>query len=59
MIFSCWADSIAEVFETERRLRNEPGVTGVRVKFHTRAILSSSRLISWIDEEIRRSEMDD
>jgi DNA-binding Lrp family transcriptional regulator len=59
MVFSCWADSIAEVFETERRLRSEPGVTGVRVKFHTRAVLSSSRLISWIDEEILRSEQHD
>jgi DNA-binding Lrp family transcriptional regulator len=54
IILSCWADSIAEVFETERRLRSEPGVSGVRVKFHARAILSSSRLISWIDEEILR-----
>jgi DNA-binding Lrp family transcriptional regulator len=54
IIFSCWADSMAEVFETERRLKAEPGVSGVRVKFHTRAILSSSRLASWIDEEIRR-----
>jgi DNA-binding Lrp family transcriptional regulator len=54
MIFSCWADSIAEVFETERKLRSEPGVSGVRVKFHTLAILSSSRLTSWIDEEILR-----
>ena len=53
VILSCWADSIAEVFETERRLRGEPGVSGVRVKFHSRAILSSSRLVSWIDEEIR------
>jgi DNA-binding Lrp family transcriptional regulator len=56
VIFSCWADSIAEVYETERRLRSEPGVSGVRVKFHTRAILSSSRLTSWIDEEILRLE---
>jgi DNA-binding Lrp family transcriptional regulator len=54
MIFSCWADSIAEVFETERRLKGEHGVSGVRVKFHTRAILSSSRLTSWIDQEILR-----
>jgi DNA-binding Lrp family transcriptional regulator len=54
IILSCWADSIAEVFETERRLRSEPGVSSVRVKFHARAILSSSRLISWIDEEILR-----
>jgi len=54
MIFSCWANSVAEVFETERRLRSVRGVSGVRVKFHTRAILSSSRLISWIDEEILR-----
>ncbi len=54
MIFSCWADSIAEVYETERRLRSEPRVRSVRVKFHTRAILSSSRLLSWIDEEILR-----
>jgi DNA-binding Lrp family transcriptional regulator len=52
IILSCWADSMAEVYETERRLRSEPGVSGVRVKFHERAILSSSRLISWIDEEI-------
>ena len=27
IILSCWADSIAEVFETERRLRSEPGVS--------------------------------
>jgi DNA-binding Lrp family transcriptional regulator len=54
MIFSCWADSIAEVYETERRVKGEPGVSGVRVKFHTRAILSSSRLTSWIDKEIQR-----
>ena len=54
VILSCWADSIAEVFETERRLRSEPGVGSVRVKFHVWAILSSSRLISWIDEEILR-----
>jgi DNA-binding Lrp family transcriptional regulator len=54
MIFSCWADSIAEVFETERRLRSESGVGSVLVKFHTQAILSSSRLTSWIDEEILR-----
>jgi DNA-binding Lrp family transcriptional regulator len=54
IILSCWADSIAEVFETERRLRREPGVSSVRVKFHARIILSSSRLISWIDEEILR-----
>ena len=56
IIFSCWADSIAEVSETERILRNEPGVSNVRVKFHMRAILYSSRLISWIDEEISRLE---
>jgi DNA-binding Lrp family transcriptional regulator len=54
VILSCWADSIAEVFETERRLRSEPGVSSVSVKFHARTILSSSRLISWIDEEILR-----
>jgi DNA-binding Lrp family transcriptional regulator len=54
IILSCWADSIAEVFETERRLRSEPGISDVRVKFHARAILSSSRLISWIDQEILR-----
>jgi DNA-binding Lrp family transcriptional regulator len=54
IILSCWADSIAEVFETERMLRSEPGVSSVRVKFHARAILSSSRLVSWIDEEILR-----
>jgi DNA-binding Lrp family transcriptional regulator len=54
VILSCWADSIAEAFETERRLRSEPGVSGVRVKFHERAILSSSRLISWMDGEILR-----
>ena len=54
IILSCWADSIAEVFETERRLRSEPGVGNVLVKFHTQAILSSSRLTSWIDEEILR-----
>ena len=54
VILSCWADSIAEVFENERRLRDEPGVNSVQVKFHARAILSSSRLISWIDEEIVR-----
>jgi len=55
-VFSCWADSIAEVFETERKLRNEPGVSGVFVKFHTQTILASSRLISWIDEEVHRLE---
>jgi hypothetical protein len=54
MIFSCWADSISEVFETERKLRNQPGVEGALVKFHTHALLSSSRLISWIDQEILR-----
>jgi DNA-binding Lrp family transcriptional regulator len=54
VVLSCWADSIAEVFETERRLKSEPGVSGVRVKFHARTILHSSRLISWIDEEILR-----
>jgi DNA-binding Lrp family transcriptional regulator len=56
IVFSSWAGSIAEVFQTERRLANEPGVTGVRVKFHTRAILHSSKLISWIDDEILRVE---
>ncbi len=54
VILSCWADSIAEVFETERSLRSEPGVSSVIVKFHTRAILSSSRLTTWLDEEILR-----
>jgi len=54
VILSCWADSIAEVFETERRLRNEAGVSGVRVKFHARTVLSTHRLISWIDEEVLR-----
>jgi DNA-binding Lrp family transcriptional regulator len=54
VILSCWADSIAEVFETEMRLRSEPGVSDVRVKFHARAILSTSRLISWIDDEVLR-----
>jgi DNA-binding Lrp family transcriptional regulator len=54
VVLSCWADSIAEVFETERRLRAEPGVSDVRVKFHARAILSSSKLVFWIDEEILR-----
>jgi hypothetical protein len=54
VVLSCWADSIAEVFETERKLRSEQGVSGVRVKFHARAILFSSRLVSWIDEEILR-----
>ncbi|MDA4115134.1 MAG: Lrp/AsnC family transcriptional regulator [Thaumarchaeota archaeon] len=54
IILSCWADSIAEVFETERRLRSEPGVSAVRVKFHARAILSTARLTSWIDDEILR-----
>ena len=56
VVLSCWADSIAEVFETERRLKREPGVSTVRVKFHARAILSTSRLISWIDDEILRME---
>ena len=56
IILSCWADSIAEVFETERRLRREPGVSAVLVKFHSRAILSTTRLVSWIDEEIGRLE---
>jgi len=54
IILSCWADSIAEVSETERMLRSKPGVSSVLVKFHTRTILSSSRLISWIDREISR-----
>ena len=54
VILSCWADSIAEVFETERRLRNQAGVSGVRVKFHARTVLSTHRLISWIDEEALR-----
>jgi DNA-binding Lrp family transcriptional regulator len=54
IILSCWADSIAEVFEAERRLRNEPGVSAVRVKFHARVILSTTRLTSWIDDEILR-----
>ena len=56
MIFSCWAESVAEVYETERRLKGEPGVTGVRVKFHTTTLLSSSRLAGWIDAEILRQE---
>lgn len=54
IILSCWAESMAEVFETERRLKKEPGVTNVLVKFHARAVLSSSRLVSWIDVEILR-----
>ena len=54
VILSCWADSIAEVFETERRLRSETGVGGVRVKFHSRTILSTSRLLSWLDKEALR-----
>lgn len=54
VILSCWADSIAEVFDTERRLKAEPGVSGVRVKFHARAVVSTSRLVSWIDEEVLR-----
>jgi DNA-binding Lrp family transcriptional regulator len=54
VVFSCWAESLAEVFETEKRLRDEPAVREVRVKFHLRAILSTSRLVSWIDEEIQR-----
>jgi hypothetical protein len=56
IIFSCWADSIAEVFETERAVRNEPGVSKVRVKFHDQTILSTSRLHSWIESEILRLE---
>ena len=54
IILSSWADSISEVFETEKKLRDEPGVTDVLVKFHARAVLSTSRLISWLDEEIAR-----
>ncbi len=53
VVFSCWAESLAEVFETEKRLKGEPVVREVRVKFHLRVILSTSRLISWIDEEIQ------
>jgi len=56
MIFSCWADSLAEVFETQKKLRSEPSVSRVLVKFHTQAILSTSRLSTWIDEEILRLE---
>jgi len=53
VILSCWADSISEVFETQRALSNEPGVTYVRAKFHARTILSTDRLTSWIDQEIQ------
>jgi len=56
LILSCWAESIAEVFETEKALRAEPGVTEVRVKFHARTILATARLLSWIDAETSRLE---
>ncbi len=59
VVFSCWAESLAEVFETEKRLKGELDVREVRVKFHLRAILSTSRLISWIDEEIQHLERDE
>lgn len=56
MIFSCWADSMAEVFETEATVRGTPGVCDLRIKFHSRTSISVSRLKSWIDEEIRMQE---
>lgn len=56
IILSCWADSIQEVYEVEARLRREPGVGGVQVKFHARTVLATRRLSSWIDEEISQSE---
>ena len=52
VVLSCWAESMAEVSETERRLRGEPGVSDVRVKFHARAILATARLLSWIDDQV-------
>jgi len=54
IIFSCWADSISEVYAVEKMLRSEPGVKDVVVKFHAKAILSSSRLVAWVDEEMLR-----
>lgn len=56
VIFSCWAESIAEVFESEARVRSTPGVTGSRVKFHSRTTLCIPKLMSWIDNEIGRLE---
>ena len=56
VILSCWADSISEVFDTQRALSKEPGVTYVRTKFHARTILSTDRLTSWIDQEIQARE---
>ncbi|HXY56250.1 MAG TPA: hypothetical protein VEH01_01425, partial [Nitrososphaerales archaeon] len=52
----CWADSISEVFDTQRALSKEPGVNYVRTKFHARTILSTDRLTSWIDQEIQARE---
>jgi DNA-binding CsgD family transcriptional regulator len=52
IVLSCWAESLADIFEVERRLRAETGVTEVRVKFHTRAILATSRFTSWINAEL-------
>jgi hypothetical protein len=56
VILSCWADSIDEVFETQRNLKAEPGVSKVRVKFHAETILSTARLLSWMDGELLREE---
>jgi len=53
-IFSGWASSMSEVSETEKKLRSERGVTDVLLKFHSRAVLASSKLISWLDGEIAR-----
>ncbi|HXW37652.1 MAG TPA: winged helix-turn-helix transcriptional regulator [Nitrososphaerales archaeon] len=53
-IFSCWAESIDDVFETQRRVRSRPGVSDVSVRFHARATLNTARLTSLIDEEVRR-----
>jgi len=52
IILSMWANSIGEVFETERRLKGETGISSAFVKFHARTMLSTERLTSWIDEEI-------
>ncbi len=52
VILSCWAGSIQEVFDVERRVRDEPEIDAAWVKFHARALLHASRLSHWVDEEI-------
>ena len=59
VVFSCWAGSLAEVFDTEKMLRGEPGVSEVRVKFHTRAVLAMSRLTAWIDAAVQQRKKTD